>query len=56
MSFFHTNIRSLRKNLGDLHNHILSELSSNFNLIGITETRIYNENVDFNPSKPNYYF
>ena len=55
-SFFHTNLRSLRKNLGNLQTHILSELSFHFSLLAVSETRINNENLDFNPCIPNYNF
>ena len=56
LSFCHTNIRSLRKNLENFQTHILSELNFHFSLLAVTETRINNENLDFNPSIPNYNF
>ena len=56
LSFFHTNIRSLRGNLENFRSHILSELHFHFSLLVFTETRINNENLDFNPSILNYNF
>ena len=55
---FHTNIRSLRRNLENFQRHLLEELDFSFNIIGITETRIKNKfaNLDFNPAIPNYNF
>ena len=56
LSFFHTNIRSLKSNLDDFQCHILLELDFHFNIIAVSETRIYNDILDFNPSIPNYNF
>ena len=58
LSLFHTNIRSLKRNLESLQTHLLDELNFHFNVLGITETRINNslENLDFNPSIPHYNF
>ena len=55
-SFFHTNIRSLQKNLESFQNHLLSELCFHFDIMGVTETRISNEVLSFNPSIPGYNF
>ena len=57
-SLFHTNIRSLRRNLENFQTHLLEELDFRFNIICITETGIKNEyaNLDFNPAIPNYNF
>ena len=55
LSLFHTNIRSLRSNLDDFQCHIL-ELDFHFNIIAATETRIYNDILDFNPNIPDYNF
>ena len=53
-SLLHNNIRSLKKNL---ETHLLDELAYNFDVIGVTETRIKQDVVtDFNPSMPNYNF
>ena len=58
LSLFHTNIRSLKRNLESLQTHLLDELNFHFNVLGITETRIHNslESLDFNPSIPRYNF
>ena len=53
ISFMHTNIRSLKRNLENFQTHLLDELDFHFNIIGVTETRINSstENlIDFNPS------
>ena len=57
-SLFHTNIRSLRRNLENFQTHLLEELDFRFNIICITETGIKNEyaNLDLNPAIPNYNF
>ena len=51
-SFFHTNIRSLKRNLENFQTHLLDELTFRFNILGITETRIKTacDNLDFNPT------
>jgi len=48
-SFFHTNIRRLKRNLKNFQTHLLDELTFRFNILGITETRIKNayDNLDF---------
>ena len=56
LPFFHTNIRSLRSNLDDFQCHILHELDFHFNIIAVTETRICDDILDFNPNIPNYNF
>ena len=56
LSLFHTNIRSLRSNLDDFQRHILLELDFHFNIIAVTETRIYNDILDFNPNISDYNF
>ena len=38
-SFFHTNIRSLKRNLENFQTHLLDELTFRFNILGITETK-----------------
>ena len=57
ISILHSNIRSLKRNLEQFHQHVLSELKVSFSVIGLTEIRIRdgacNENL---PSLPNYYF
>ena len=56
-SVFHNNVRSLRKNLENLQTHVLDELDFSFSIIGITETRITNANLDtFNYDIPGYSF
>ena len=56
-SVFHNNICSLRKNLENLQTHILDELDFPFSIIGITETRITNEDLGgFNYNIPGYSF
>ena len=54
--FFHANRQSPKKNSESLQSHILSELNVHFGLIAVTETRINNENLDFNRAIPNYNF
>ena len=55
-SFFHANLRRLKKNLEGLQTHILSELNFHFSFLAVTETRMQNKNLDFNPAIPNYNF
>ena len=40
------NIKSIRLNLENLENEILAELDYHFNIIGLTETKITNSNID----------
>ena len=42
--------------MDDFQCHILLELDFHFNIIAVTETRIYNEILNFNPNIPNYNF
>ena len=58
ISFIHTNIRSLKRNLENFQTHLLDELDFHFSIIGVTETRINSssENLDFNPSILHYNF
>ena len=57
ISILHSNIRGLKRNFEQFHQHVLSELKVSFSVIGLTEIRIRdgacNENL---PSLPNYYF
>ena len=57
ISILHSNIRSLKRNFEQFHQHVLSELKVSFSVIGLTEIRIRdgacNENL---PGLPNYYF
>ena len=46
LSIFHSNIRSIRLNLENLENEIFGELDYHFDIIGLTETRITNLNMD----------
>ena len=56
-SVFHNNICSLRRNLENLQTHILDELDFPFSIIGITETRITNEDLGgLNYNIPGYFF
>ena len=55
-SVLHNNIRSLKKNLERLQSHLLDELAYHFDIISVTETRIKQDALDFNPSIPNYNF
>ena len=57
-SFFHTNIRSLKRNFENFQTHLLDELTFRFNILGITETRIKSacDNLDFNPTISHYNF
>ena len=49
-SILHNNVRSLRRNLENLQEHLLVELDYCFSVIGITETKITNSaGIDFNP-------
>ena len=52
-SLFHTNVRSLKRNLDNLQTHLLNELGFPFNIIGITETRITDNDQS---SIPGYWF
>lgn len=56
-SIFHNNIRSLRKNLEDFQSQLLEEIDFQFDIIGISETKITN-NVQslLNLNIPNYCF
>ena len=45
-SIFHNNLISLSKNLENLQSSILDELVFNFNVIGITETKINDSNSE----------
>ena len=56
LSFFHTNIRSVKNNLDEFQCHILLQLDFHFNIIAVSETRIYNDILDFNPNIANYNF
>ena len=56
-SVFHNNICNLRWNLENLQTHILDELDFPFSIIGITETRITNEDLGgFNYNIAGYSF
>jgi hypothetical protein len=56
-SLLHNNVRSLKRNLEKFQVHLLDELNYNFSVIGITETKITDENfLDYNPEIPNYNF
>ena len=57
LAVFHSNIRSIRLNLENLENEILGELDYHFDIIGLTETKITNSNVDTDiPRMPGYNF
>ena len=43
-SIFHNNVRSLRGNFKKLEEQLFSDLDFNFDLIGISETKITNSN------------
>ena len=54
-SLFHADVRSLKRNFENLQTHLLNELGYPFNIIGITETRITeNDQSDYHPSIPGY--
>ena len=56
-SLFHANVRSLKRNFENLQTHLLNELGYPSNIIGITETRITeNDQADYHPSIPGYSF
>ena len=56
-SILHLNVRSLKRNLEKLQDHLLAELNLPFSVIGITETRIKNTKLlDFNPHVDGYNF
>ena len=44
LSIFHSNIRSLNRNLDNLVTYYLQELGIHFNVIGVTETKIADSN------------
>ena len=57
ISIAHNNIRSLKKNFEEFQNQVLSELNIEFNVIGLSETRIcISENANLIPSLPGYCF
>lgn len=47
-SLFHNNVVSLRHNLEHLQTHVLNELGFPFSVIGITETKLTRDTLDFN--------
>ena len=56
-SFFHNNVCSLRRNLDHLQTQLLDEFNFSFSVIGITETRIKQPNLnDFNYNIAGYSF
>ena len=56
-SLFHLNVRSIKRNFENLQTHLLNELGYPFNIIGITEIRITeNDLSDYHPSIPGYCF
>ena len=56
-SIFHNNLISLSKNFENLQSSILDELGFNFNIIGITETKINDSNSESTEfSLPGYEF
>lgn len=60
-SILHNNIRSLRLNLENFQSHLLSELDFNFDILGISETKITNSRTldvapDLNLNIPGYSF
>ena len=56
-SLFHGNVRSLKRNNENLQTRLLNELGYPFSIIGITETRITeNDQSDYHPSIPGYRF
>ena len=55
LSFFHTNIRSLRGNLENFQSYF-EWVKFSFYFLVFTESRINNEKLDFNPSILNYNF
>ena len=44
-SLLHNNVRSLERNLDDSQVHLLDELQYRFNVIGVTETKITEDNT-----------
>ena len=56
-SLLHNNVRSPKRNLENLHVHLIHELDSNFSVIGVTDTKIARAySLNFNPNLPNYEF
>ena len=56
-SIFHNNIRSLNRNLENLQSHLLEELNFHFDVIGVTETKTTNSNLEgFIPNISGYNF
>ena len=54
---FHANVRSIKCNFENLQTHLLNELEYPFNIIGITEIRITeNDLSDYHPIIPGYCF
>ena len=56
-SIIHDNVRSLQLHLDDLQTHLLNELSHNFDIIGISETKIHSSmQPTLNLNIPGYNF
>ena len=55
LSFFHTNIASLPAHFDEI-NHLISSPGFNFDIIGITETKIHDSKPLFNHSLTDYQF
>lgn len=56
-SVLHSNIRSLKRSLDQFQNHLWSVMNFHFNIIAVTETRIYNEDIrHLNVTLANYNF
>ena len=55
-SILHNNIRSLKKNLENFESHVLDEIDYQFDIIGISETKITNNAlpINLNLNIPNY--
>ena len=56
-SIFHNNVVSLNGNIENLQTHILEELEFRFHVLGISETKFTNSNLDIStPLIPGYNF
>ena len=56
-ALFHVNVSRLKSNFENLQTHLLNELGYPLNIIGISETRITeNDQSDYQPSIPGYSF
>ena len=57
VSFFHNNVRSLKRNLENLQVQVLDELNYHFHVIAVSETKItHSTQLNFKIEIPGYQF